>query len=125
MAYLCGKEGYVQVGATRLDVLQWTASEDGTFDETTNTASNGFVEELGCKRQLTGSFEANYDILLGPKTAPSIDVLDEVALELHTGTGGNYTLTANIKNIRWTNPAGATITWSCDFASTGSYAHTP
>ena len=125
MAYLCGDEGYVKIdAATNLEVLNWNGSETAELSETTNTGSAGYKESLVCKKVMTGSFEANYDIALGPKSDPDIDAGDVVALELHTGTGGNYTIaTAIITALNWTNPAGGSITWSCDFESSGAYAH--
>ena len=125
MAYVCGDEGYVKVDATtNLEVLSWSGSENAELSETTNTGSAGYKESITCKKVMTGSFEANYDILLGPKNDPDITVGDLVALELHTGATGQYDMSAHITRLNWTNPAGAAITWSCDFESTGPFAHT-
>lgn len=125
MAYLCGDGGYVKVdAATNLEVLNWNGSETAELSETTNTGSDGYKESLVCKKVMTGSFEANYDATLGPKSDPDIDAGDTVALELHTGASGNYSIaTAIITSLNWTMPAGGAITWSCDFESSGAYSH--
>ena len=125
MAYLCGDEGFVNVGVTRLDVTNWTASENAELDETTNTASAGFKENITCKKSMTGTVEANFDAALGPKAAPDISAGDLIALDLNTGAAGQYDLSAHVTRLNWTNPAGNAVTYSFDFESTGPYAYTP
>jgi len=123
MAYVCGTEGFVEVGVDRLDVTNWSATETAEWEETTNTASAGYKESIHCKKSMTGSVNANYDPLLGPKNAPDFEAGDQVAMELHTGADGNYTLTANILTLEWTNPAAGAVTYSFTFESNGAYAH--
>lgn len=124
MAYICGDEGYVQVGITRLDVTSWEADETAEWKETTNTGSAGYKESIMCKKYMTGTVNADFDPVLGPKAAPDIDGGDQVALELHTGGTGNYTLTANVLRLHWVVPAGEKVSYSFDFESDGAYLYT-
>jgi len=123
MAYLCGNAGYVEVGITRLDVTEWTATENAKWDETTNTASAGYKESIRCLKWLSGTVSADFDAALGPFAAPDIEAGDQVAMVLHTDASGAYTFTANIMSKPITNPAGGKITWSMDFESDGAYAY--
>lgn len=120
---ICGDEGFVQVGASRLDVTEWTGSEEATWAETTHTGSAGYKESVVCKRVLTGTVTADYDPAFGPKNAPDIDAGDQVAMELHTGATGNYTLTANVINLNWTVPSADKISYNFAFESNGAYAY--
>lgn len=121
--YLCGDEGYVDVGGTRLDVTEWSAEEVAEWAETTNTGSSGYKESIVCKKYMTGTVTADFSATLGPKSAPDFDAGDQVAMELHTNNSGNYTLTANITRLRWTNPAGNKVSYTFDFESNGSYSY--
>ena len=124
MAYFCGDQGEVHVGADTLQVTEWTASEEATLAETTNTGSAGYKESIVCKKVLTGTVTADFDPTLGPKNVPDFDAGDLVVMELHTGATGQYDFSAIVSNLNWTVPAGDKITYNFSFESTGAYAYT-
>lgn len=121
MAYVCGNAGYVEVGADRLDVTEWSASENADLSETTNTQSAGYKESITCKKSMTGTVNADFDPALGPKSAPDIDAGDQVVLVLHTNASGAYTLTAHVTELNWTQPAGDKVSYSFNFEATGAF----
>ena len=123
MAYLCGTSGYVEVGVTRLDVTNWEATENSKWDETTNTQSAGYKESIVCLKWMTGTVSADFDAVLGPKNAPDMDAGDQVALILHTNASGAYTMTANIQELSWTQPASGKVSYTFTFESDGAYAY--
>ena len=124
MAYRCGDTGEVHIDLDTLQVTEWTASEEATLAETTNTGSAGYKESIVCKKVMTGTVTADFDPAKGPKNVPDIDAGDVVDMELHTGADGQYDLTAIISNLNWTIPAGDKITYNFSFESTGVYAYT-
>ena len=123
MAYVCGNAGYVEVGTDRLDVTEWTATENADREDTTNTGSGGYKQSIFCLKYLSGTVNADFDPLLGPKGTPDLAAGDQVALVLHTNASGTYTLTANILNLNWRQPAGKKVSYSFDFESDGAYVY--
>lgn len=124
MAYICGDDGYVVVGVTTLHVTSWEATENAEWSETTNTDSDGYKQSIPCKKSMTGTVNADFDPVLGPKNAPDIDAGDQVVLELHTGATGQYDLTGNIQTVGFSVPAGDKISYTFTFESDGSYSYT-
>jgi len=125
MAYVCGNDGYVEVGADTLHVTDWSATEHGDWAETTNTSSAGYKQSINCKKYLTGTITADFDVALGPKLVPIIAAGAAYAMILHTVGTGHYDLTGNVGELNWTVPVGGKISYNFTFESDGLYAYTP
>lgn len=123
MAYQSGNGGYVEVGGTRLDVTGWEAEESADWAETTSSGSSGYRESILVKRYMRGTASADFDPAKGPKSSPSIAAGASVALVLHTAAGESYSVTANVRRLRWVTPAGDKISFTFDFESTGPYSY--
>lgn len=120
-AYKSGKDGYVDVGGTRVDVNAWDFEDTVEEIDVTNTGSAGFEDTIDGKRVGSGSFKHFWN---GTGPFPNFQPKQgTIALKLYIEDGGDYhdIPTARITGV----PSGLTVNggieYTVNFKTSGTY----
>ena len=78
--YETGKSGSVYADGAKIPVTSWNVSGECDWQETTNSDSEGYHEDIPGTKKLTGSFEGSFD--MDSKPVPNIEEGSQVQLIL-------------------------------------------
>jgi len=120
MAFYNGQTGSMTIGGATFPVTDWNFESNCTFDDTTNTESGGFYEDIPCIKHGNGSCNAVFQStnIFGGLVAGA-----QAALTLKGGASGkNVNIpTGQIDTCRAVNDAKGAIRVSVTFHTTGTY----
>ena len=119
--YKTGKSGYVKINSGRLDIEGWKSNDQSSWDETTNTGSNGFEESIPAVRKASGSFDGSFDIDSFP--VPALNGGAEIGLDLYLEDGTLYLFAAKvgIDSFAVTTQVKNAIKFTCSWHTIGAF----
>lgn len=119
---LGGESGDVFMDGVALEVVKWTGTEKAKSLDTTNKASNGYVERKGGLKEMTGSVEANWKINKNPGSSPpSMYAGKRVLLKLEIVEAGPfYQFCALLTEIQTENAVDDVVKYQFNFESSGT-----
>ena len=122
--YEIGKEGSVHVDGTELPITGWNATDESDWQETTNSLSEGFYEDIDGIKKMSGSFSGSMD--LDAKIVPDLAAGVTVALQLdYEDADPAATIAAvGIDSFEVTSEVRGVLNFTCNWHSIGSYAWT-
>ncbi len=116
-----GSSGSVHVDSTEMHVTEWSATEESDWQETTNSGSGGFYEDIPGTKKLSGSFSASYD--LDAPSIPDLSAGEIVALilDFEDANPAVSIPEAGIDSFEVTSEAKGVIRFTCNYHSIGIY----
>ena len=116
-----GKSGSVHIDGTELHVTDWSANEESDWQETTNSGSGGYYEDIPGTMKLSGSFSAGYDLDNEPIPDLSAGEIVALILDFEDANPCVTLATAGIDSFEITSSAKGLIQFTCNYHSIGSY----
>ena len=121
MAQFAGNQGDLTVGATAMEVTEWTASESADIHESTDKASSGYKEHIAGNRVLEVSGTAVYDDSIHQGDPPTVYAGLSASVDLDVD--GTYSISGTIifTSCNYKSPVNGIVELDFSGTSNGQY----
>lgn len=116
-----GKSGSIHHDGSEIHVTSWNASDEADWQETTNSGSGGYYEDIPGTLKCSGSFAASFDLDNQPIPDLKSGTIVLLQLDYEDGNPALILSQAGIDSFEVTSEAKGLINFTCNWHSIGSF----